>query len=55
MSDARFSIRVEEVAAPRTHDRNADIAAATRNLQATLEAMIREAPEQWMWAHRRWD
>jgi KDO2-lipid IV(A) lauroyltransferase len=52
---ARFSIRVEEVAVPRTDDRHADIAAATRNLQAMFEAMIREAPEQWMWAHRRWD
>ncbi|MGD0563847.1 MAG: lipid A biosynthesis acyltransferase [Roseiarcus sp.] len=54
VSDARFSIRVEEVAAPRTNDRDADIAAATRNLQATFEAMIREAPEQWMWAQSRW-
>ena len=55
VGDARFSIRVEEVAAPHTHDRGADIAAATRALQATFEAMIREAPEQWMWAQGRWD
>jgi KDO2-lipid IV(A) lauroyltransferase len=55
LNGARFSIRVEEVATPRTDDRNADIAAATLSLQATFEAMIREAPEQWMWAHRRWD
>jgi Kdo2-lipid IVA lauroyltransferase/acyltransferase len=52
---ARFSIRVVELAVPRTEDRDADIAAATCELQATFEAMIREAPEQWMWAHRRWD
>ncbi len=51
---ARFSIRIQEVEAPRTEDRHADIAAATRNLQATFETMIREAPEQWMWVHRRW-
>ena len=53
--DARFSIRGAEVAVPQTGDREADIAAATRNLQAAFERMIREAPEQWMWAHRRWD
>jgi len=52
---ARFSIRVVELTVPRTDDRDADIAAATRDLQATFERMIREAPEQWMWAHRRWD
>ena len=52
---ARFSVRVVEVAVPRTDNREADIAATTRELQATFEQMIREAPEQWMWAHRRWD
>jgi Kdo2-lipid IVA lauroyltransferase/acyltransferase len=52
---ARFSIRIEEVATPQTEDRHADVAVATRNLQATFEAMIRESPEQWMWVHRRWE
>jgi KDO2-lipid IV(A) lauroyltransferase len=55
IGDARFSIRIEEVATPRTDNRDADIAGATYNLQATLEAMIREAPEQWMWAQTRWN
>ena len=55
LSDERFSIRAEQVEAPRTDDRDADVAATTRNLQATFEAMIREAPEQWMWAQHRWD
>jgi KDO2-lipid IV(A) lauroyltransferase len=55
LNDARFSIRVAEVTVPKTADRDADIAAATRNLQAAFELMIREAPGQWMWAHRRWD
>jgi KDO2-lipid IV(A) lauroyltransferase len=51
---ARFSIRTEPVALSRTGDRDADVAATTAALQATYESFIREAPEQWMWAHRRW-
>jgi KDO2-lipid IV(A) lauroyltransferase len=50
----RFSIKTEPVALQRTGDRDADVAAATAALQATYERFIREAPEQWMWAHRRW-
>jgi Kdo2-lipid IVA lauroyltransferase/acyltransferase len=51
---ARFSIKTEPVALQRTGDRDADVATATAALQATYERFIREAPEQWMWAHRRW-
>jgi Kdo2-lipid IVA lauroyltransferase/acyltransferase len=51
----RFTSRVMPVEVPRTGDREADVAAGTCNLQAAIEGMIREAPEQWMWAHRRWD
>jgi Kdo2-lipid IVA lauroyltransferase/acyltransferase len=51
---ARFLVRAEEVPIPRTADRKADIVTATRDLQATFEGMIREAPEQWMWIHGRW-
>jgi Kdo2-lipid IVA lauroyltransferase/acyltransferase len=51
---ARFSIRTEPVALSRTGNRDADVAATTAALQATYEGFIREAPEQWMWAHRRW-
>ena len=29
--------------------------AATQTLQRQYEAFIRKAPEQWMWAHRKWD
>jgi Kdo2-lipid IVA lauroyltransferase/acyltransferase len=52
---ARFSIRIAPIAVPRTHDREADAVAATETLQRQYEAFIREAPEQWMWAHGKWD
>ena len=37
-----------------TADRQADIAATTALVQAAFERYIRAAPDQWMWAHRRW-
>jgi Kdo2-lipid IVA lauroyltransferase/acyltransferase len=51
---ARFSIKTEPVALSGTGNREADVAATTAALQATYEGFVREAPEQWMWAHRRW-
>jgi KDO2-lipid IV(A) lauroyltransferase len=51
----RFTMRIEPVDVPRTKDRDADIRAATQGIQSRFEQFIREAPEQWMWAHRRWD
>jgi KDO2-lipid IV(A) lauroyltransferase len=51
----QFTMRIEPVEVPRTRDRDADILAATQGIQSRFEEFIREAPEQWMWAHRRWD
>lgn len=39
---------------PNTGDREADIAALTREVNATLERWIRARPESWLWLHRRW-
>ncbi len=50
----RFRMRMEPVDVPVTDNREADIEAATASLQAIIERTIRERPEQWMWAHRRW-
>lgn len=51
---ARFVQSFELVHGPVTEDRKADITAATALVQSTFERYIRDAPEQWMWAHRRW-
>ena len=53
--NVRFVIRIEPVPVPVTKDRAADAIAATAALQKQFEAFIREAPAQWMWAHRKWD
>jgi KDO2-lipid IV(A) lauroyltransferase len=50
----RFSIRIVPIPMPRTNDSAADALAATKTLQRQFEAFIREAPDQWMWAHRKW-
>ena len=39
---------------PRSGDRDADVAALMREVNATLEGWIRERPEQWFWVHSRW-
>jgi KDO2-lipid IV(A) lauroyltransferase len=51
----RFTVRVEPVEMPVSDDREADVAAATASIHARFEEFLREAPAQWMWAHRRWD
>lgn len=38
----------------RTGDRHADVAAAMRDVNRTLEDWIRARPEQWLWLHNRW-
>jgi Kdo2-lipid IVA lauroyltransferase/acyltransferase len=50
----RFSIRIMPIPMPRTNNSAADALVATQALQRQYEAFIREAPEQWMWAHRKW-
>jgi Kdo2-lipid IVA lauroyltransferase/acyltransferase len=52
---SRFSIRIASISMPHTDDSAADALVATKTLQRQFEAFIREAPEQWMWAHRKWD
>jgi KDO2-lipid IV(A) lauroyltransferase len=39
---------------PNSGDRAADTAALMAAVNRTLEAWIRQCPEQWFWVHRRW-
>ena len=38
----------------RTGNKDADVRRVLERLNAELEALIRETPEQYMWGHRRW-
>lgn len=50
----RFVQSYELVHMPDSGDRKADLIAVTAEVQAVFERFIRQWPEQWMWAHRRW-
>ena len=39
---------------PRVGERDADVEAGVRAVNAFIEARIRETPAQWFWVHRRW-
>lgn len=55
LGGAHFKVSIEKpwrFAA--TDDHAADVRAAMTQINARLEAWIRERPEQWLWMHRRW-
>ena len=55
LTGARFRLTVHPpLPMPRTGERDADVAALMLAVNRTLEAWIRERPEQWFWLHRRW-
>jgi KDO2-lipid IV(A) lauroyltransferase len=54
-TEQRYVLRFgEELTLVRSGDTQADIAANTALFTATIEAYIRQYPEQWLWVHRRW-
>jgi KDO2-lipid IV(A) lauroyltransferase len=50
---SRFRLQVAEVTVERSADRKADLKKMTAALQSIFEIWIRQSPEQWMWAHKR--
>ncbi len=55
LDGARFRVTVfPPLPLPRSGERHADAAALMAEVNATLEAWIRDRPEQWLWVHRRW-
>lgn len=52
---ARFRVIVHEpVRLEDAGDRNADIEAGVRRVNAFMEDRIRERPAEWFWVHKRW-
>jgi len=51
----RFRMQAVEIKVQRTEDRGADIRDATAQTQSVFEGWIRRWPEQWMWAHNRYE
>lgn len=51
----RFRIEVsDEVVPVRDADGKVDVQGTTQAITSVIEGWIREAPEQWLWLHRRW-
>jgi len=52
---ARFQVIVHEPIRLRdTGDREADIAAGVAQVNAFIEARVRDRPTEWFWVHKRW-
>jgi KDO2-lipid IV(A) lauroyltransferase len=50
----QHKITIERIHCAPTGNTEADVLALTTILSARLEAVIRAAPEQWVWLHKRW-
>ena len=52
---ARFRVTVHEpIRLEITGDREADLRAGVAQVNAFVEARVREAPAEWFWVHKRW-
>ncbi len=56
LGDARFSVTAyPPISLPSSGDERADAIEITRGLNALMEQWIREQPDEWMCANRRWE
>ena len=51
----RFRLETRPVPVSQTGNREADVLQTTQAIQAVFEEWVRDVPDQWMWAHKRWD
>jgi KDO2-lipid IV(A) lauroyltransferase len=55
LKGARFRVVVHDpIVLEQTSDKHADVEAGVRQINAFIEARVRERPEEWFWVHRRW-
>jgi KDO2-lipid IV(A) lauroyltransferase len=53
--DFRHRLFLERpVEPPETGDRSRDVRIMIQEMTSRFESWVREAPDQWLWAHRRW-
>ncbi len=55
VATCRFQMQAVEIEVPHSDDRAADIREATAKIQSVFEGWIRRWPEQWTWAHSRYE
>ena len=52
---ARFRVTVDDpIVLEKTGDRERDIEAGVRQINAFIEASVRRRPAEWFWVHKRW-
>lgn len=55
LKGARFRVTIwDSIAPPNTGDRQGDIVQGVKNVNAFVEARVRERPDEWFWTHKRW-
>lgn len=52
--EARYRVRIDEVPVERTGDLEGDVRRLVQSYTRRLEDVVRRAPEQYFWQHRRW-
>lgn len=55
LPNARFRVVIDEpIPLQNTGDREADVEAGVRAINAYVEACVRDRPAEWFWVHKRW-